>query len=370
MSKDHQHIDLQLIEKYVSGKMSNQERHLLEKRALEDPFLADALEGFESHPEALQKLKHQIGNQRKANRSFFGSRTLAIIVVASIAYVIAFLFYSPTEEKEPLVNHPTTNIDPKNIVEVEILRPDIDTLRVTENQELSKVEDLKTEQKEILKTESNDSDSSTYTYQEIIEIDENFENINHTDIEAELNNQKITVYAPMTYLSDLYVIDYREIKRSNSNITYTRFELTGISAAFEDSASKNSNDLIEKEVEIPYMEYLDKSMEYFSERRYKKALNRYLTILEQYPKDLNALFYGAHCYYNTSQYNQALAFFQKAKVIEKEHGFVGFKQELLWYEAKTLIKLGERKAALKILDQIIIEGLFYTEQAISLKKNL
>src|SRR5213596_1097437 len=34
------------IERYHSGKMSPAERHALEKAALDDPFLADALEGY------------------------------------------------------------------------------------------------------------------------------------------------------------------------------------------------------------------------------------------------------------------------------------------------------------------------------------
>jgi TonB family protein len=38
------------IEKYLRGELSPEERHALEKRALSDPFLADALEGGESLP--------------------------------------------------------------------------------------------------------------------------------------------------------------------------------------------------------------------------------------------------------------------------------------------------------------------------------
>jgi TonB family protein len=38
------------IEKYLHGELSPEERHALEKRALSDPFLADALEGGESLP--------------------------------------------------------------------------------------------------------------------------------------------------------------------------------------------------------------------------------------------------------------------------------------------------------------------------------
>ena len=36
------------IEKYRKGLLTEKEMHLLEKRALSDPFLADALEGAES----------------------------------------------------------------------------------------------------------------------------------------------------------------------------------------------------------------------------------------------------------------------------------------------------------------------------------
>src|SRR4051812_34320278 len=41
---DHKHD----IEKYLSGKLTPAEMHALEKKALTDPFLADALEGGES----------------------------------------------------------------------------------------------------------------------------------------------------------------------------------------------------------------------------------------------------------------------------------------------------------------------------------
>ena len=36
------------IERYLSGKMTPAEQHAIEKKALSDPFLADALEGAES----------------------------------------------------------------------------------------------------------------------------------------------------------------------------------------------------------------------------------------------------------------------------------------------------------------------------------
>jgi hypothetical protein len=43
---DNTHFTAQDIERYYAGQMSAQERHALEKAALDDPFLADALEGY------------------------------------------------------------------------------------------------------------------------------------------------------------------------------------------------------------------------------------------------------------------------------------------------------------------------------------
>src|SRR5687767_7852481 len=45
-SKYNNDFSAEDIERYYNGKMSSQEMHRLEKAAMEDPFLADALEGY------------------------------------------------------------------------------------------------------------------------------------------------------------------------------------------------------------------------------------------------------------------------------------------------------------------------------------
>lgn len=47
-SSAQQHYNLTDIEKYLQGTMTNAERNTFEKAALADPFLADAIEGFEN----------------------------------------------------------------------------------------------------------------------------------------------------------------------------------------------------------------------------------------------------------------------------------------------------------------------------------
>ena len=80
------------IERYHSGKMSAQERHALEKAALDDPFLADALEGytFTSTPvEDVAKIQSRLEEKftRKKVVPFF--QTYKWMSVAAIVLVIA-----------------------------------------------------------------------------------------------------------------------------------------------------------------------------------------------------------------------------------------------------------------------------------------
>jgi len=57
------------IERYHSGKMTAQERHAIEKAALDDPFLADALEGYTFSPTPTDDLaKIQSRLDEKLNR--------------------------------------------------------------------------------------------------------------------------------------------------------------------------------------------------------------------------------------------------------------------------------------------------------------
>ena len=57
------------IERYHSGKMLPEERHALEKAALDDPFLADALEGYMFTSTASDDLaKIQARLNKKHNR--------------------------------------------------------------------------------------------------------------------------------------------------------------------------------------------------------------------------------------------------------------------------------------------------------------
>jgi TonB family protein len=83
------------IERYISGKMNPAERHALEKRALSDPFLADALEGAEFIPLNEFSLDVSELNQKIAgagkNHWLWPLRIAASVIGVAIVGSVIFL---------------------------------------------------------------------------------------------------------------------------------------------------------------------------------------------------------------------------------------------------------------------------------------
>lgn len=83
-------ITAELLRRYVAGQASDAEQHAVERAALEDPFVADALEGFQTLPSPVptdlsQKLSSRIASPRSLS-VVYGRR---IAVAASLVGVLA-----------------------------------------------------------------------------------------------------------------------------------------------------------------------------------------------------------------------------------------------------------------------------------------
>lgn len=95
------------IEKYQQGLLSPKERHDLEKAALDDPFLADALEGYHSTPvnisADLTELKNRLTEKTEekkvipldttaGKRAFPWLRVAAMIIAVAGAGLLVYQF--------------------------------------------------------------------------------------------------------------------------------------------------------------------------------------------------------------------------------------------------------------------------------------
>ena len=109
------------IEKYLKGELTPSQMHALEKRALSDPFLADALEGAQQlSPEDLLKDLHQLQNDlnkrvnKKDDRSWvwIGRIAAGLLLLAVSTFVVVFIS-NRTEKRETLaLNKPMETTPP------------------------------------------------------------------------------------------------------------------------------------------------------------------------------------------------------------------------------------------------------------------
>jgi hypothetical protein len=100
--KEHINYSAADIQRYVQGKMSAQEMHAIEKAALDDPFLADAIEGFQQgmqeHGEPLvndqlQELRNQMHRTTTKSKTrviafrWWQAAAAAVIVIAGAVWI-------------------------------------------------------------------------------------------------------------------------------------------------------------------------------------------------------------------------------------------------------------------------------------------
>jgi len=92
------------FERYYSGQMSDIEMHALEKSALEDPFLADALEGYgytKTPVNDVTELRDKFSKKKNRNQLFFLQNKVWLKVAASIILFagIGYMIYELNSQK-------------------------------------------------------------------------------------------------------------------------------------------------------------------------------------------------------------------------------------------------------------------------------
>ena len=166
------------------------------------------------------------------------------------------------------------------------------------------------------------------------------------------------IYAKEIYLHDLKLVDYRTY-RSKPEVKTRQVVLTGTPANMETAPSEDT-EATWKDVDVPYIEYMDKSMRVFGKKNYKKALARFETVIKTYPDDVNASFYAGLCLFNLREYNSAMDHFDSCI----SGPYSNFDEEAVWMKALCYEHLGETSKAKKIFSIIAGKNGYYTTQAV------
>ena len=153
------------------------------------------------------------------------------------------------------------------------------------------------------------------------------------------------------------VADYTKVVKKN----WVEFDInpSGVPAQYENEEAKLAAEQEEVVKEIPYLDYLTLCIRAMDNKDYKLALSQFQLVLDQYPDDVNGLFYSAQCNYYLGNYEKAIGFYDLTmrNMINK------FNEESEFYKAKSLKALGRSDDAKKLFESIVAKGKFYSEQA-------
>jgi hypothetical protein len=102
-------LDIELLEDYLDGKLDSKAMHRIEKQALEDPFVAQALAGLSESPKRaaqnvslLQKqLYERIGQQQVVKKeSVYTWQRLSIAAAAAVMFIsVSIIFFMREQER-------------------------------------------------------------------------------------------------------------------------------------------------------------------------------------------------------------------------------------------------------------------------------
>jgi hypothetical protein len=322
-----------LFKKYLST-IHQKEKHLIEKEFVHDDFVMDALEGYSQQTNTWDSFE-------AADKKFFqGQRNRRLLVFVATLFVSLSLgwYLIPTSSKKITAKKQQESAQVQKIkihhkADIKKMTPAAPKERITPRQVILELKKSATT---------------------IVQNTEVLERIQHMPAtQVEFNKQKERRLAIKMgrelYIQNFKVIDYR----------YYR------SAERESRQQLSENEFGEQELKIAYLNLLNKAIEDFAQQDYKLSLLHFDEILQTYPDDANALFYGAMCLYNLSEYSQAESRFLKLQRIP----FANFGEEAEWYLLHVYQRTKKEAAFSSLRKTIIDQKGFYMQKAENLKFN-
>ena len=328
----------------------------IEEKSLRSDFDSDALEGWADNSIGTSGMK-------SLDKTFSGrgSRIYLKIIGSLIVFTLIIISYSSlkispskTIQKKKLSIQHSVIYEKTDVVipeEIELMNE----LPIKEQIKISTI------QKDFIIQKQEDNLASNQN--EIIEKIETSRTIQQKNEIKQVEIVKNQSFGKEVYLVSMKLIDYRAY-RSRPTIKTETFQLNNTPASQENEYSKEEDVSNWKVTEIPYIEYIEKTMSLFSKGNYKKALSRFELILDSYPTDINANFYGGLSYFNLGEFEKSIQTFEKCLNSE----FNNFNEEAEWYLAKSYSANGQNEKASQLFKKISENDGYYSKQALKFLK--
>src|SRR5690554_5306048 len=95
-----EHYNIVRIQRYLNGQLSKEEMHSMEREALNDPFLQDAIEGYRLQREVnhgqlsllQQRLADRVARQKsERDRFYFNGQRLGVAATACVLFILVIV---------------------------------------------------------------------------------------------------------------------------------------------------------------------------------------------------------------------------------------------------------------------------------------
>lgn len=348
---------------YHRGELSPMESFELESDALADPMLSDALDAAAEHDLSTTKAEmdkewykesvvEPSAQESKAQwRLLRGIGTLAM--VAFVSWSVWNIWVNQKEIQElhrELADSSTENDRLIDRYQDSLKLLEISLAQVIPEEEQIDADMTISNQRAQLSAVKEQSESQTTEERELMDsIDALKPDVINSNASASLKMNQF----PISYVYDLKVADYQGV---HDGIT---FALPGLLTGTPAAQEKEGESPSDGGISLTYKQLLDRALDSFVNKDYKNAIVMLDRLSERLPRDENAIFYKALCYYNLGKWDKASALFGQAQLHENRV----FDEEAEYYRALSKWQDGDEEEAKRLFRIIAMNKGFYGDKA-------
>jgi len=191
--------------------------------------------------------------------------------------------------------------------------------------------------------------------------------VSQLEIEEEKVHDRVRITTNTKYVLDMKTYDYEKFYKREHEETWYNPNL-GVPAKYAHSTDvityNNGPDYTT--IWRTYEEILESALTEYKRGKYEKALASLNLLLDDFPTDINGLFYKGLCLYKKKKYKKSISYMTSVSADVNPT----FDQEAAWFVALAHLKLGDRSTAIERLHTIVDYDGFYKKQALMELKSL
>ena len=370
-------IGKERLTKYVQGKMTDAEKHAIEKHLTDCELCSDAAEGLalltsmkpldETIRQVSDKYPPSAKQTPSINRWYYAAASVAILIATG--WIISNYSFkqentaehisTPAAQQKLNTETPPSNSDAK--LNESTIQPQPPPPPAEEKMQQASKNIMAAQNAMVAKASTEDK---AFAATEPVQNNEAVAEPPSVDVAAPIATESASagavapVKSATKNIEGLKVYDYSGEYKREKNITK---EDNGIPARYESrkdmEKSKTLNNMQSRT--IAYQDFLSEALADYNNKKYASAINKLQLLLSDNHSDVNALFYTAMSYSESQQYDKALHFLDRLDAQSNNT----FNQESAWHRSLLLLQKGEMDKAKELLQKIISAKGFYATAA-------